>query len=778
MVLVCAIGLLLAATDRSLAQTTDPAGRPIGQVEIKGLRTVPEQLVRNAIRISPGDAFDAKIVHEDIVRLTHLGRFRTIEAKHEQQADGSLIVTYVVSELPLIGDIQVSGNKAISDHDLLGLVNLRKGDPVDQFLIDQGTRQIVQAYEKKGYYLTDVVVDAAQLAETGVLIFRVREGPHVRIRRISFKGNTIFGDKELKSRIKSKAYVVILQPGALSRRQLDDDAAELRKYYRERGYHDAQVGRDVQMSANQKEAAVVFLIEEGGLFTVESIRVEGNEQFADAQILETMQLKVGDVFSEDLLLKSTEATVDLYGKLGFIETKVQLEPLFHEADPKVSLVVHINEGKSYTVGGIEIRGNRVTKSRVITRQIRGMEPGRPFDLTGVKLTKDRLGHSPLFQKASVTILGDPADDTRDVLVEVQEKNTGSFSFGAGVSSDSGVVGAISLTQRNFDIANPPDSFGELITGKAFRGAGQYFALTLQPGNETSRYSISFREPYLLDSDYFLDTNVFYYDRERTDYDEKRTGGTLGLGQRFGDVWSASIAGRYEAIDITNVDVTVPDDVTAVAGDSDLTTLGFTVRRSTTDSPLFPTRGSRFSTGISRAGALGGNYDYTKLNANMRKYWTIEEDFLNRRTVFSVSATAGYVFEDNEAPVFERYYAGGHRTFRGFDYRGIGPRGIRTDPGPTLVQTGDAVGGDWLFLLSFEYNFPVYQEVLRVVLFTDTGTVQDDFGLDEYRMSVGAGLRLAVPFLGQAPFAFDFAVPVVKEPDDETQVFSFDIALPF
>ena len=776
MVLVCAVGLLLAATDRGLAQVADPAGRPISQVELKGLRTVPEQLVRNAIRISPGDAFDAKIVHEDIVRITHLGRFRTVVAEHKQQADGSLIVTYVVSELPMIADIQVIGNKAISDHDLLSLVNLRKGDPVDQFLIDQGTRQIAQAYEKKGYYLTDVTVDGEQLTETGVLIFRVREGPHVRIRRISFQGNTVFSDKELKSRIKSKAYVMILQPGALSRKQLDDDAAVLRNYYRDRGYHDAQVGRDVQMSANQKEAAVVFLIEEGELFTVESIRVEGNEQFADAQILETMKLKVGDVFSENLLTKSREATVDLYGKLGFIETKVQLEPLFHEADTKVSLVVHIQEGKSYTVGGIEVRGNRVTKSRVITRQIRGMEPGRPFDLTGVKVTKDRLGNSPLFQKASVTILGDQEDDTRDVLVEVQEKNTGSFSIGAGVSSDSGVVGAISLTQRNFDIANPPDSFGELMTGKAFRGAGQYFAITLQPGNETSRYSIAFREPYLLDSDYFLDTNVFYYDRERSDYDEKRAGGNLGLGQRFGDVWSASVSGRYEAIDIANLDITVPDDVTAVAGDSDLTTLGFTVRRNTTDSPMFPTRGSRLSAGISRAGALGGDYDYTKVNAGLRKYWTIDEDFLNRRTVFSVSATAGYVLEDDEAPVFERYYAGGHRTLRGFDYRGIGPRGIIA--GPPLVQTDDAVGGDWLFLLSFEYNFPVYQEVLRVVLFSDTGTVQDDFGLDEYRMSVGAGLRLAVPFLGRAPFAFDFAVPLVKESDDETQVFSFDIALPF
>src|SRR5687768_9921386 len=124
---------------------------------------------------------------------------------------------------------------------------------------------------------------------------------------------------------------------------------------------------------------------------------------------------------------------------------------------------------------------------------------------------------------------------RDVLVTVKEKNTGSLSFGAGISSDAGVIGAIDLVQRNFDIADAPDSLGEFFTGKAFRGAGQYFSISLQPGTEFNRFAVTFREPYLLDTDYFLDTTLFYFNREREQYDEARYGGSVGLGQRFGDV---------------------------------------------------------------------------------------------------------------------------------------------------------------------------------------------------------------------------------------------------
>ncbi|HEX7010777.1 MAG TPA: BamA/TamA family outer membrane protein, partial [Phycisphaeraceae bacterium] len=144
--------------------------------------------------------------------------------------------------------------------------------------------------------------------------------------------------------------------------------------------------------------------------------------------------------------------------------------------------------------------------------------------------------------------------------------------------------------------------------------------------------------------------------------------------------------------------------------------------------------------------------------------------------------SGDEYEISDVPLYERFYAGGHRSFRGFEYRGVGPRGIRADTG----ELGDdPVGGDWLLLTGLEYQFPLlgrpnpgeHTGLLNGVVFTDMGTVQDDVGLDEWRVSVGAGLRLKIPFLGQAPFALDFAIPLLRQDGDEEQFFSFDLALP-
>jgi outer membrane protein insertion porin family len=344
-----------------------------------------------------------------------------------------------------------------------------------------------------------------------------------------------------------------------------------------------------------------------------------------------------------------------------------------------------------------------------------------------------------------------------------------------LSSDSGLVGAISYQQRNFDLTDFPETFSELVGGQAFRGAGQFFSVNLQPGNEQSRYAVNFREPYLLDSDFFLSSGVFYFERQREDWDERRFGTTLGLGQRFGDVWSAQLAARGELVNLGEISAAGPRDAFAVAGDNVVTSLGPVVTRDTRDSGLFPTQGTQTVLGVHRIGALGGDFNFTRLDGEFHKYWTVDEDFLERRTVLALRVEAGYILEENESPIFERFYAGGHRTIRGFDFRGASPLGLRNDTG---LRGDDPVGGDFVFLAGLEYNYPIYSNLLRGVVFVDTGTVDAEPDLSKLRVSVGAGVRLSLPFFGQVPIAIDFAVPLVKEDGDEHRLISFDAALPF
>lgn len=765
---------LLVNTVSLTAQNIDLNNRPVAKIVLEGVKPESQQLVRNQIRLVQGQPYDEKVVAQDIVRITHLGRFATVEAAVDQQKDGTLIVKYIVNEQKVLADVRVVGNKAISDQELLAMAVIRAGDPIDSYLIDRAINQIKRAYEDKGYFMTEIVLDTQLLEESNVLLFKMREGPKIRVRQLKFAGNTIFSNKELRSQVRSKTYMLILREGELNRTALDDDADRIRQYYRDRGYLDAQADRELNISANQKDAVVTFNITEGKRYTVTDITVNGNDLYGQEQILGTMTLKVGDVFAANLLRKSRENLLDLYGKQGYIETGVQIERLFHEDSPNVDVTVTITEGKPYTVGKVAVRGNEITRDNVILRQTRGMDPGRRFDRTGLERTQRRLKEGALFSDAKISILGELEDDTRDVLIEVKEKDTGSISFGAGISSDAGIIGAIDLKQRNFDVADVPESFGEFLTGKAFRGAGQSFGISLQPGDETSNYSVNFAEPYLFDTQYSFDTSLFFFNRERDDYDESRQGGTFGFGQRFGDIWGGRLGFRAETVDISDVDSNAPADITAVQGSSMITSVGGSLTRSTVDSRLFPTKGSRASVGLWQVGAIGGDYEFTKLTFEFNKFWTVDEDFMGRKTTLAFNTKMGYILQDNEAPIFERFFAGGHRSFRGFRYRGVGPYGLKTNG----RETDESVGGDWMFLMGLEYSIPVYRESVRWVFFTDTGTVQDELGFDEYRVSVGTGLRLQVPFLGQAPFAFDFAIPVLKQDQDDDQIFSFDIALPF
>ena len=774
--LIQLVGLTLAIVVANVrAQGVDLTDRPIARVGIEGLADVPRQLVLNQIRLVQGSPYDAKTVQQDIVRITHLGRFASVQAVVQPQEDGSVSVTYVVKEQPLVTEVEIVGNKALSDQELLPLVLLQAGDPADSFLIDRAIKQMKQAYRQAGYFATHISYDKALLANSYRLVFQIREGLRVRIRQIQFKGNRTYQHKQLRSKIQSNTYIPILRPGVLSRQQLDADVSHLRDFYRDEGYLDVQVGRKIVLSPDQRDAQVEFVIDEGRVYTVSDIQIDGNTLFSRDQLLETMVLKVGGTFVAEHQRRSQQALTDLYGKLGFIEATIEINRLFHEIKPTVSLLVTVTEGVPYLVGTISVRGNQLTQDKVIYREIRGMKPGRRFDRSGIKLTEQLLSQSSLFSEGKVTILGDSSHFERDVLMEVKEANTGSLSFGAGVSSDVGLIGSIDLIQRNFDIADLPASTGEFFTGKAFRGAGQYFALSLQPGNEQSRYSVSFREPAMFETDFSFDTHLFFFEREREDWDERRFGNTLGFGHRFGDVWSVSMRLRAEEIDIKDIEVDAPIDVFQVQGDSVITSIGFSVSQNTTDNRIFPTEGTRLQIGISQVGALGGDYNFTQVDLAWRQFWTVDEDFFGRRTVFSVKLELGYLFDEDKAPIFERLYAGGHRSFRGFRFRGVGPRGIRND---TQTEGDDPVGGDWSFLLGMEYNFPIYQQVVRGVLFADTGTVEDDVGLNDYRVSVGFGVRLKIPFLGQAPFALDFAVPIAKEDSDETQTVSFDLALPF
>ncbi len=339
--------------------------------------------------------------------------------------------------------------------------------------------------------------------------------------------------------------------------------------------------------------------------------------------------------------------------------------------------------------------------------------------------------------------------------------TGRIMFGGAVNSDAGVTGQVTIDERNFDITRWPTSFQDFANGTAFRGAGQTLRIEAVPGSLFKRYTISFADPNLFGYlPISLGVSGFLYDRRFQDYDEERLGGRLSLGYRVTPDLSLSAGVTGQNVKIHRPRVLGVQPLDDVLGDNELYTGEFKLTHDTRDSPFQPSEGHFLELGYERA---FGDYDYSRYEIENRNYLLVAQraDGSGKQTL-SLGTRLG--FSGSETPLFENYFAGGYSTMRGFDFRGASP-----------VIGGVQVGGRFQWLNTLEYMFPITaDDAFRGVAFVDFGTVERDIEVnrENFRVAPGLGLRVAIPMLGPAPLAFDFAYPVTKADTDEKRIFSF------
>lgn len=392
--------------------------------------------------------------------------------------------------------------------------------------------------------------------------------------------------------------------------------------------------------------------------------------------------------------------------------------------------------------------------------------GGPFGGYG---TTPPLGPAPGYGDNVLSPPGGLIDDPyngryADVVVNVQEQQTGRFMFGVGVNSDAGLTAQVVIDEYNFDWRRPPRGIEDVINGTAWRGGGQRLRIEAVPGSQLQRYMINFTEPYLMDTPISLNLSGFLYDRRYFDWDEQRLGGRIGLGYRLTPDLSLSTGMRLENVNIRNPRVRGVPELEEVLGDNSLFSGRFALTHDTRDSPFAPTEGHMFEVSYEQ---VFGTYSYPRVETDFRRYFLLRERVdRSGRHVLGTSLSAS--FSGNDTPVFENFFAGGYSTLRGFRFRGASPK------------NGDVVvGGEFSLLGSVEYLFPVTaDDMLKGVVFCDYGTIEEEIEInkEDFRVAVGAGLRISVPAMGPAPIALDFAVPISREDTDRIQNFSFFMGL--
>ncbi len=753
------LSLLLGAvlTMGGALRAQDFEGKNISQVTIRyrGAKTVNEDVLRNQMTSKAGSPYRSENLDKDIAALYESGLVDDVRFLAEPVGTGVNLIAEVTTR-PLRGGVGFVGNTVFSDQKLASETKLKGTGVMSDAEILEARRNLEKYYHGYGY--PDVVVShrIQPSSQEGLadLIFVIEEGTKNEIRKIRFEGNTVFTDPELRKEMKTKEkgwFSWLTKSGRIESDQLDKDVDAILDYYRSKGYLRASCPGVRREPVKDGRVDLVIQISEGEKYTVAGVGFGKMTVFKPEDLYPALTLNGNDAYNSKKMRADITMIRSYYGSRGYADANVT--PDIRDAGPnRVTIIYRISEGSRFRVGRVNISGNTKTKDKVIRREI-PLKPGDMFNTVELETTKARLENLQYFSDVQAT--GSPGGSGyRDVDVLVEEKPTGSVGVGLGFSSIDSIVGFLTLEQANFDLFNPWN----------FTGGGQRFAMNLRLGSERSEASVSLTEPWFLDQQLALGTELFYKQSDYFSdyYEQTNAGAAVSLRKPLGA--KSSIKGEFR---IENVEIDSEVDSADYGGRGDLSELsqkniGGDFLRSalsvnyifdSRDSSIQPRTGHKADVGLTYAG-LGGDVETFTVSAQGQKYWNLKWD-----SILSVNGELAFVDSlDDEVPIFERMFLGGGRTLRGFEFRDIGPR----DNG----FTDEVYGGNSLGYVSIEYTVPII-ETVRAAVFYDTGFVNADSwdpSPSDLYSDVGIGVRLKLP-ISPLPLALDYAIPV-SSPDDE------------
>jgi outer membrane protein insertion porin family len=772
------VSMVLGCATAAWAQSTGPK---IDRVDVKfvGPASVSEEFIRANIKLKAGASYQPGLTQDDVHTLYGTGQFYNIRVSVDQEADGGVALTYIVQVRPRITEIKFEGNKKLSDSKLKKKVTFKVGEALDEQKVFTDVQEMKKLYEKNGLADTQVkyVLNIEELTGHGIVTFHIDETPKVEIKDVEFLGATNFKQKELRSELKTKKrwmFSWLLGTGYFQQEDFDGDRDRLADFYRNHGYLDFEI-KDVKLDRPNTNAMVVkFFVNEGRQYKVGDVKITGSKIFTDAEIVSGLHkvhedehakgrlgvhglpMDSGDVFKPDGLTKDTDLIEDFYGSKGYVDI-AQGQALHVNRVPNVEtgtmdLEFVLDDSEKAHVQKIEIRGNLKTKDKVLRREL-AISPGDVFDMVRVKISKQRLEGLEFFDRVDVRPepLDPPTPGEKNLIVNVEEKGTGNFTVGAGINSDSGLVGYAEVSQNNFDLFKPP----------YFTGAGQKIRLRVQIGTELQDYELSFVEPWFLNRKLSLGVDLYRhqlnYESPNDIFDETRTGAKVSLTRALGSdflIGSAHLAVEDVGISLNHPtnSVATPLAIANKAGDHLYERVGGSLAYDTRNSVQLPNHGQRselsgeFSTGDST---------YYKLELTSSWYFP---GFLKGH-VLEVGGRAGVAdsLEGGDVPFFDRFFLGGLYSLRGFKFRDVSPR---------ESDSSEPVGGDTYWFGSLEYSVPIFEQEggvgLRFALFYDIGAVSSSaysFSTS-YDDNWGVGIRLNIPHLG--PLRLDYGIPITTD----------------
>jgi outer membrane protein insertion porin family len=714
----------------------------IDEIRVRGNVITEESLVLFQCGLDVGTRLQPDDPATAIRNLYSLRLFSDIKLYAEQnEADGFVVIIQVV-EHPQMSDVAFEGNKVLKSKKLKKEVGFIRGEVITPQDIVRAEQSVLEAYREKGHNLAKVVVEMGPRDDEGQqqLVFQVEEGPKVNLKKITFEGNEAFKDSKLRKQMEeTKQDGWWFGGGKYSAKTYEADKEKVLEWYRENGYREAEVVSDsLYFDASGKDLFVQIRLHEGPLYTFGDVTWEGNETMPDVAFHSLIVAKKGQVYSSERATKSIEDLRNAYLDIGYLGANIGKTEHPQEGNI-VDIKYFVDENDPWKVREIIIAGNTKTKDRVIRREL-WIEPGEVFARSKIERSVRNLMQLNYFNTVEPDIRTNEETSELDLVLQVDERQTGTASLGAGFSERDKLVGTVGLQIPNF------------------MGNGQQVDFQWEFGTQRETFVLGFTEPWMLNTPTSLSTQLFRTtSRFISDFDQRSQGGTVRVGRRlqWPDFTSVSVGYTLSEVKFINFqdssrigDPALRDNVTS--------SVSFSFQRDSRDLPIFPTGGSVFTYRPEIAGGLlQGNVNFHKhdftASFNYPVFW---------KFALNVRSTLGLVvgYGNTVLPFSELYTPGGVDLFdrtmlRGYEDQSVGPRSFN----------GSAIGGNTQLLFNAELSIPIAPNQFYGLLFADAGNAWDNrnkISMFDLRRSVGFGIRIVAPLLGI--MGFDFAWGLDRE----------------
>lgn len=717
--------------------------RIVTAIQVNGNRAVGNATIFSKIKTKPGKPFSQEVINDDIKRLYALGYFTDVAIDAEDYKEG-VKVTIIVEEKPVIKEIIFEGNKKISTRRLEKILKIKTQDMLNFSKLSDDISQIKSLYETSGFHRTAVKYELEKDKKLNQVTVRilVDEEMRMRIKQVFVEGNKSVKTKKIKSLMETRP-AWIFRRGYFDKEAFEKDLSRIRMYYRDIGFLDISITPQFDYDEEKGIMHITLKINEGGQYRIRKIIIRGNIILSEEDIMEKISHVPEGPFSYTTLKKDAEAIRSLYYNKGYMNAEISVDKI---PDPKthaLDIVFNIDGKEIIYVGKIDVKGNTKTKDVVIRRELR-IYPGERFDGDKIKRSKERLYNLGFFEDIYLETEPSASPNVNDLEINVKETKTGEFAFGGGYSSMDAFIGFVQITQKNFDLFNFP----------YFTGDGQNLAIKAELGTVRTNYDISWTEPWIFDYPLSFGFDAYYKTHFRESqvgygYKEVRGGGDIRLGKEFLEYFTSNLMYKLENVDISDIPGGATQDLRDEAGENWLSRLILGVNFDNRDNIFSPTQGFVAGTRLENTGGfLGGDKDFLK-----GYFWTSVYYSPIEKIVIELKGRAGlanpYASTD-KIPIYERFYAGGSNTIRGYGERKVGPRD---------TASSTPIGGESTLVGNMELSFPIYEKVIKGALFYDVGSVWgdiEDFGQGDYKQGVGVGVRVKTPI---GPLRLDWGYPL-------------------